>query len=117
MQALRLPSPSLEQSLAMQLALEKAIAKQPEVETVFSRTGSAEAAKLKTELVERGQWSQYLEVGIGPDAEVFSKTPAMASVGFGAQIGVLPESQWNNPEPEIVLAVDSRGEVAAAPCC
>ncbi|KAG1252616.1 hypothetical protein G6F65_017839 [Rhizopus arrhizus] len=78
------------------------------------RPGSAEAAKLKTELVERGQWSQYLEVGIGPDAEVFSKTPAMASVGFGAQIGVLPESQWNNPEPEIVLAVDSRGEVVGA---
>jgi len=78
------------------------------------RPGSPEAAKLKTELVDRGQWSQYLEVGIGPDAEVFSKTPAMASVGFGAQIGVLPESQWNNPEPEIVLAVDSRGEVVGA---
>ncbi|MFD4835891.1 fumarylacetoacetate hydrolase family protein [Achromobacter sp. NPDC058515] len=78
------------------------------------RPGSPEAAKLKKELVERGQWSQYLEVGIGPDAEVFSKTPPMASVGFGARIGVLPESQWNNPEPEIVLAVDSRGEVVGA---
>ncbi len=78
------------------------------------RPGSAEATKLKAELVERGQWSQYLEVGIGPDAEIFSKAPAMASVGFGGQIGVLPESEWNNPEPEIVLAVDSRGEVVGA---
>ncbi|MGE8681500.1 MAG: fumarylacetoacetate hydrolase family protein [Achromobacter marplatensis] len=78
------------------------------------RPGSAQALKLKAELVERGQWSQYLEVGIGPDAEIFSKAPAMASVGFGAQIGVLPESEWNNPEPEIVLAVDSRGEVVGA---
>lgn len=78
------------------------------------RPGSPEAAKLKAELLERGQWSQYLEVGIGPDAEVFSKTPPMASVGFGERIGVLPESQWNNPEPEIVLAVDSRGEVVGA---
>lgn len=78
------------------------------------RPGSAQALKLKAELVERGQWSQYLEVGIGPDAEIFSKAPPMASVGFGAQIGVLPESEWNNPEPEIVLAVDSRGEVVGA---
>ncbi len=78
------------------------------------RPGSPEAAKLKAELTERGQWSQYLEVGIGPDAEVFSKAPPMASVGTGARIGVLPESRWNNPEPEIVLAVDSRGEVVGA---
>ncbi|CAB3676394.1 fumarylacetoacetate hydrolase [Achromobacter marplatensis] len=78
------------------------------------RPGSAQALKLKVELLERGQWSQYLEVGIGPDAEIFSKAPPMASVGFGAQIGVLPESEWNNPEPEIVLAVDSRGEVVGA---
>lgn len=78
------------------------------------RPGSEQAAKLKAELTERGQWSQYLEVGIGSDAEIFSKAPAMASVGFGAQIGVLPESEWNNPEPEIVLAVDSRGEVVGA---
>ncbi|MBD9475399.1 MULTISPECIES: fumarylacetoacetate hydrolase family protein [Achromobacter] len=78
------------------------------------RPGSPEAAKLKAELTERGQWSQYLEVGIGPDAEIFSKAPPMASVGAGAHIGVLPESRWNNPEPEIVLAVDSRGEVVGA---
>ena len=78
------------------------------------RPGSAQALKLKAELLERGQWSQYLEVGIGPDAEIFSKAPPMASMGFGAQIGVLPESEWNNPEPEIVLAVDSRDEVVGA---
>ena len=69
---------------------------------------------LKEALVARGQWSQYLEVGIGPDAEVFSKAPPMASVGYGARIGVLPESRWNNPEPELVLAVDSRGQIVGA---
>lgn len=78
------------------------------------KPGSPQAMALKADLVARGQWSQYLEVGIGPDAEVFSKAPPMSSVGMGAQIGVLPTSEWNNPEPEIVLAVDSRGEVAGA---
>ena len=78
------------------------------------RPGSAEAMALKEALVARGQWSQYLEVGIGPDAEVFSKAPPMASVGYGARIGVLPESRWNNPEPELVLAVDSRGQIVGA---
>ena len=77
------------------------------------RPGSAEAMALKEALVARGQWSQYLEVGIGPDAEVFS-APPMASVGYGARIGVLPESRWNNPEPELVLAVDSRGQIVGA---
>ena len=77
------------------------------------RPGSAEAMALKEALVARGQWSQYLEVGIGPDAEVFSKAPPMASVGYGARIGVLPESRWNNPEP-VVLAVDSRGQIVGA---
>ena len=77
------------------------------------RPGSAEAMALKEALVARGQWSQYLEVGIGPDAEV-SKAPPMASVGYGARIGVLPESRWNNPEPELVLAVDSRGQIVGA---
>src|SRR3546814_14937973 len=69
---------------------------------------------LKAELQARGQWSQYLEVGIGPDAEVFSKAPPMASVGSGAWVGLLPQSEWNNPEPEIVLAVDSRGQAVGA---
>ncbi|MFJ1300590.1 fumarylacetoacetate hydrolase family protein [Pseudomonadota bacterium AL_CKDN230030165-1A_HGKHYDSX7] len=76
--------------------------------------GSEQAMRLKAELQSRGQWSQYLEVGIGPDAEVFSKTPPMASVGSGAWIGLHPVSEWNNPEPEIVLAVTSRGEIAGA---
>ncbi|MES1153081.1 MAG: fumarylacetoacetate hydrolase, partial [Dongia sp.] len=58
-----------------------------------------------------GAWSQYLEVGIGPDAEIFTKCPSMASVGLGADIGLHPKSQWSNPEPEVVLASNSRGEV------
>ena len=71
--------------------------------------GSEKAAKVKAELIETGLWSQYLEVGIGPDAEVFSKAQPLSSVGTGAEIGLHPASTWNNPEPEIVLAVNSRG--------
>ena len=71
--------------------------------------GSAEAARVKTVLKDQGLWSQYLEVGIGPDAEVFTKAQPMSAVGWGAAVGILEASQWNNPEPEIVLAVDSRG--------
>jgi len=78
------------------------------------RPGSDEAARIKQILVEQGAWSQYLEVGIGPDAEVFTKTQPMAAVGHGALIGVHPNSTWNNPEPEIVLAVDSRGRIRGA---
>jgi fumarylacetoacetate (FAA) hydrolase family protein len=59
-------------------------------------------------------WSQYLEVGIGPDAEVFTKVPVLSSVGTGVEIGIHPESAWNNPEPEVVLAVDSRGTIKGA---
>ncbi len=69
------------------------------------RPGSAAAIRLKEELVRRGAWSQYMEVGIGPDAEVFSKAQPMSAVGFAADVGLLPASVWNNPEPEIVLAV------------
>lgn len=76
--------------------------------------GSPEAAELKQLLVARGAWSQYLEVGIGPDAEIFTKCPPMAAVGTGAEIGILADSNWNNPEPEIVLAVTSRGTIAGA---
>jgi fumarylacetoacetate (FAA) hydrolase family protein len=65
-------------------------------------------------LISEGMWSQYLEVGIGPDAEVFTKTAPMASVGTGADIGIHPKSAWNNPEPEVVLSVDSRGIVKGA---
>lgn len=78
------------------------------------KPGSEAAAQLKAALLERGAWSQYLEVGIGADAEVFSKTQPMASVGFGDHVGLHPISQWNNPEPEIVLAVDASGHVRGA---
>ncbi len=78
------------------------------------KAGSEEAARVKQVLIEGGYWSQYLEVGIGPDAEVFTKSPVLSSVGLGAKIGVLRASSWNNPEPEVVLAVNSRGEVRGA---
>jgi fumarylacetoacetate (FAA) hydrolase family protein len=78
------------------------------------RPGSVAADKLKQALVGRGAWSQYMEVGIGVDAEVFSKAQPMSSVGFGADVGLHPDSLWNNPEPEIVLAVNSRAEVVGA---
>jgi fumarylacetoacetate (FAA) hydrolase family protein len=78
------------------------------------RPGSPEAARLKALLQQRGQWSQYLEVGIGPDAEIFTKCQPMASVGIGADIGLHPGSTWNNPEPEIVLAVSAGGNIVGA---
>ena len=76
--------------------------------------GSDEAAEVKRLLQAEGLWSQYLEVGIGPDAEVFTKCPPMAAVGWGADVGLHPVSRWNNPEPEVVLAADSRGRVRGA---
>lgn len=78
------------------------------------KAGSPEAAKVKQALIEEGIWSQYLEVGIGPDAEVFTKSPVLSSVGWGSDVGLHPISTWNNPEPEIVLAVNSRGEIKGA---
>lgn len=78
------------------------------------KPGSLAAMALKEALVARGLWSQYLEVGIGPDAEIFTKAQPMSAVGCGAQIGLHPKSQWNNPEPEIVLAVASDGRIAGA---
>lgn len=78
------------------------------------KAGSAQAAKVKEALIEDGIWSQYLEVGIGPDAEVFSKAQVLSSVGHGADVGLHPISKWNNPEPEIVLAVNSTGTVKGA---
>ena len=78
------------------------------------RPGSDEAMQLKAVLVEQGMWSQYLEVGIGPDAEVFTKAPVLSAVGTGVEIGIHPASAWNNPEPEVVLAVDSRGRIVGA---
>jgi fumarylacetoacetate (FAA) hydrolase family protein len=76
--------------------------------------GSEPADRLKETLIEAGLWSQYLEVAIGPDAEIFTKTAPLASVGWGADIGVRSDSSWNNPEPEVVLAVNSHGEVRGA---
>ena len=76
--------------------------------------GSPESARLKEVLLAQGMWSQYLEVGIGPDAEIFTKAQPMSAVGPGARVGIHPGSQWNNPEPEIVLAANSRGAVVGA---
>jgi fumarylacetoacetate (FAA) hydrolase family protein len=76
--------------------------------------GSAEAARVKEVLIAQGAWSQYLEVGIGPDAEIFTKAPVLAAVGTGAEVGIHSGSVWNNPEPEVVLAVDSRGRARGA---
>ena len=76
--------------------------------------GSAEAAQLKDALIAEGMWSQYLEVAIGPDAEIFSKSPVLSSVGHGAMIGVRSDSSWNNPEPEVVLVCDAHGDVVGA---
>ena len=76
--------------------------------------GSETAREVKAALIEEGLWSQYLEVGIGPDAEVFSKAQVLSSVGAGADVGLHPISTWNNPEPEVVLAVTSRGEIKGA---
>ena len=76
--------------------------------------GSEAAAKVKAALVERGVWSQYLEVGIGPDAEIFTKSQVMSSVGYGAEVGLHPVSSWNNPEPEVALLVTSTGAIIGA---
>ncbi len=78
------------------------------------RPGSPEAAKAKEILIREGLWSQYLEVGIGPDAEVFTKAPVLSCVGFGERIGILSSSSWNNPEPEVVLAINSAGRIQGA---
>jgi len=78
------------------------------------KPGSDVARRLKAEFVARGAWSPYLEVGLGPDAEVFTKAQPMSAVGFGDAVGLHPDSQWNNPEPEIVLAVNGNAEVVGA---
>ncbi|MBL4614260.1 MAG: fumarylacetoacetate hydrolase family protein [Magnetovibrio sp.] len=78
------------------------------------KAGSPEAQSVKAALIAEGMWSQYLEVGIGPDAEVFSKAQILSSVGYGAKVGLHPISTWNNPEPEIVLTVSSKGRIVGA---
>jgi fumarylacetoacetate (FAA) hydrolase family protein len=76
--------------------------------------GSETAMKVKAALIEKGVWSQYLEVGIGPDAEIFTKGQPMSSVGYGAEVGLHPVSSWNNPEPEVALLVTSKGDIIGA---
>ena len=78
------------------------------------KPGSPEAMRLKEVLIQQGAWSQYLEVGIGPDAEIFTKAQPMAAVGTGMDAGIHPGSSWNNPEPEVVLAVASDGRIVGA---
>jgi fumarylacetoacetate (FAA) hydrolase family protein len=99
---------------------ERAAAVRSEVEAAIGGAieglvpGSPQAMELKRLLQAKGLWSQYLEVGIGPDAEIFTKAQPMSAVGTGASIGVLAASTWNNPEPEIVLVVNSRGNIVGA---
>jgi fumarylacetoacetate (FAA) hydrolase family protein len=78
------------------------------------KPGSPEAEELKKTLMARGAWSPYLEVGIGPYAEIFTKAPAMAAVGYGAEIGIRHDSDWNNPEPEVTLIVNAKGAIVGA---
>lgn len=78
------------------------------------RPGSERADRLKQFLVGRGLWSQYLEVGIGPDAEIFTKAPTLSAVGTAVPVGVLGASTWNNPEPEVALVVQSTGAIVGA---
>jgi fumarylacetoacetate (FAA) hydrolase family protein len=92
----------------------RALVEQIGVDLSQIKPGSAEAERLKQVLVERKLWSQYLEVGLGPDAEVFTKAQPLSAVGFGADIGIHPKSTWNNPEPEIVVVVSSKGRIVGA---
>lgn len=78
------------------------------------RPGSPATVRLKAALVAEGAWSQYLEVGLGPDAEIFTKTSPMATVGTAVDVGLHPRSSWNNPEPEVVLVVSSTGRIIGA---
>jgi fumarylacetoacetate (FAA) hydrolase family protein len=101
-------------------APEKAAAIRADIDAIIGQDlsklepGSEEAAKVKAVLIEKGVWSQYLEVGIGPDAEIFTKGQPMSSVSTGAAVGVLPISTWNNPEPEVVVVSDSKGRIVGA---
>ncbi|NGZ86299.1 fumarylacetoacetate hydrolase family protein [Duganella aceris] len=95
-------------------ALRTALLKDIGADLSAIKPGSPEAEQLKQQFIARGAWSQYMEVGIGPYAEVFSKSQPMSAVGFGADVGLHPASKWNNPEPEIVLAVNSRAETVGA---
>jgi fumarylacetoacetate (FAA) hydrolase family protein len=101
-------------------APERAAAARAEVESALGgrveglKPGSPQAAELKKLLQQKGLWSQYLEVGIGPDAEIFTKCQVMSAVGTGMAIGVLAASTWNNPEPEVVVVATSGGKIVGA---
>jgi fumarylacetoacetate (FAA) hydrolase family protein len=101
-------------------APEKAAAIRGQVETLLGgdlrklKPGSPQALALKQTLIEAGAWSQYLEVGIGEDAEIFTKAQPMSAVGHGAEAGLHPRSTWNNPEPEVVLIVSAKGKIVGA---
>ncbi len=95
-------------------AIRDSLAKEIGTQIASLKPGSPEAAKLKQHLIEAGLWSQYLEVGIGPDAEIFTKSQPMSAVGCGAEIGVLASSVWNNPEPEVAVVVNGHGRIVGA---
>jgi fumarylacetoacetate (FAA) hydrolase family protein len=101
-------------------APDRAAAARKEVESALGgavekiKPGSPQAAELKKLLQQKGLWSQYLEVGIGPDAEIFTKCQIMSAVGTGMSIGVLAQSTWNNPEPEVVVVATSKGKIVGA---
>ncbi len=101
-------------------APERAAQARAEVESALGgkveglKPGSPQAAELKKLLQEKGLWSQYLEVGIGPDAEIFTKSQVLSAVGTGMSIGVLAASTWNNPEPEVVVVATSKGKIVGA---
>ena len=101
-------------------APERAAAARAEVESALGgkveglKPGSPQAMELKKLLQQKGLWSQYLEVGIGPDAEIFTKSQVLAAVGTGLSIGVLASSTWNNPEPEVVVVATSKGKIVGA---
>ena len=78
------------------------------------KPGSPAAMELKAALIKAGAWSQYLEVGIGPDAEIFTKAPVLSSVGHNMEVGIHPQSSWNNPEPELVMVVNTKGSIVGA---
>ncbi len=95
-------------------AIRRDLARTAGAELSSVKPGSAAAERLKDALIERGLWSQYLEVGIGPYAEIFTKAQPMSAVGTGVDIGLHPDSTWNNPEPEVVLVIDPRGRIVGA---
>lgn len=94
--------------------IRKALAARIGLELKKVKPGTPDAAKLKKVLISEGLWSQYLEVAIGPDAEIFTKAPVLSSVGWGQDVGIRSDSAWNNPEPEIVIVCDGRGRPRGA---